>query len=552
MTQVEGAADNSSSMDNNPKIEIIKEVFKQQYGEMPPPLSTLIRDVIDLYEGRWSTHQACQVSYHNLHHAIDVTLLTAQITAGWNIYKGHTPLPREIFICGLIAALFHDSGYIKERGDISGRGGKYTFRHEERSINNARVYLSKHCWPNEFLKLVPRIISVTEFNRDTPIDNNFPDHNAEIMAKILATSDLVAQMADVNYIQQLNSLYEEMKEAYEFEGTENLARKGIRIFLSAKEMVDETMGFYEYFVLPRLQRFGRMDQYLVTFFGNGRNPYLENIAANLSGQLMNRRVQWRRLGEIFEELGVVTPEQLKLALARQQEKKLECSPHPRRTKKTLHEQLMAWMDNSQCEGSCLGDLLMEMKLISPANLRKGLLDQILPPLLIEQLSREELVFILKISVLLQNINRGPWVFHQILEMTNELLHCEASSILLTNDETKEMLVVIPTGPKKDIILNSTISTERGLAGWVYRHGQPAVVRNVTLDERFDEDFDRRLGFTTRSILAVPLHINGEIIGVMEVVNKDNDNFTIHDMDILTMLANVIAISLVGALNRNNS
>jgi len=81
-----------------------------------------------------------------------VTLLTAQITAGWNIYKGHTPLPREIFICGLIAALFHDSGYIKERGDISGRGGKYTFRHEERSINNARVYLSKH-----FLCLLPWI-----------------------------------------------------------------------------------------------------------------------------------------------------------------------------------------------------------------------------------------------------------------------------------------------------------------------------------------------------------------------------------------------------------
>lgn len=544
----------SKDLNNRKRVRLIQEIFNVHYGEMPPPLTTLIKDAIDLYEGRWATHQACQVGYHNLEHCLDVTLLTARMTAGWNIHRGHTPIPREIFICGLAAALFHDSGYIKERGDISGRGGKYTFRHEQRSMDMARIYLSDHCWPPEMVKLIPRIISVTEYNRDTPIEGHFHDLQAEIMAKIVATSDLVAQMADVNYMQQINALFEEMKEAYEFEGTENLARRGIRIFLSAREMIEETMGFYEYFVLPRLQRFGRMDQYLVTFFGNGRNPYLENIAANLSGQLMNRRVQWRRLGEIFEELGVVTPVQIKEALAKQKEKKgkEEAATRPTRDIKTLHERLVAWMDNSQFEGNCLGDLLMEMELITPATLRKGLLDQILPPLLIDQLSREELIFILKISTLLQNINRGPWVFHQILEMTNELLHCEASSIMLANNETKEMLVVIPTGPKRDFLNKQTIPTDKGLAGWVYRHAQPAVVRNAPLDERFDEDIDLRIGFKTRSILAVPLHINGMLIGVMEVMNKENDNFTIHDMDILTMLANVIAISLAAVLNQNQS
>lgn len=552
MTAVAAISNKTDNLSNLERVALIEELFNKHYGEVPPPLTTLIKDVIDLYEGRWTTHQACQVGYHNLDHCIDVTLLTARMTSGWNIHKGHSPIPREIFICGLAAALFHDSGYIKERGDVAGRGGKYTFRHEQRSMDMARIYLSEHCWPPEMVKLIPRIISITEYSRDTPIEGHFHDLQAEIMAKIVATSDLVAQMADVNYMQQINSLFDEMKEAYEFEGTETLARRGIRIFLSAKEMVEETMGFYEYFVLPRLQRFGRMDQYLVTFFGNGRNPYLENIAANLSGQLMNRRVQWRRLGEIFEELGVVTPVQISLALAKQKEKKKKETASTPRDIETLHERLMAWMDNSQFEGNCLGDLLMEMEIITPANLRKGLLDQILPPLLIEQLSREELIFILKISTLLQNINRGPWVFHQILEMTNELMHCEASSILLANNESKEMLVVVPTGPKKDFLHKHNISTEKGLAGWVYRHGQPAVVRNAALDERFDKDVDHRIGFNTRSILAVPLHINGELIGVMEVMNKDNDNFTIHDMDILTMLANVIAISLAAVLKQNTS
>ncbi len=363
------------------------------------------------------------------------------------------------------------------------------------------------------------------------------------MARIVATADLVAQMADVDYMQHINDLYEEQKEAYKFEDIGDLERRGIRIFASAQEMIDGTIDFYDQFVLPRLQQLGRMDQYLVAFFGDGRNPYLENIAANLSTNLMDKNIRWRRLGDILEELGLVTSTQLKKALEKQQNQK-ENGRH-KSSDASFRERLLEWMEDSKFSDKCLGDILMDMKIISPPVLRKGLLHQMLPANMVDTLTRKELLFLLQISLLLQSIGRGPWLFDQILEMTNELLDCEGSSILLANPESQEMLIAIPTGPNKDFLDGRTMPADKGLAGWVFSHGQPAVVSNVNQDERFDSEIDRntRFEFETRSVMAVPLHINGELIGVMEVINKSDDNFTQRDMDILTMLANVIAVSL---------
>ena len=148
-------------------------------------------------------------------------------------------------------------------------------------------------------------------------------------------------------------------------------------------------------------------------------------------------------------------------------------------------------------------------------------------------------------MLLQSLGRGPWLFNQILEMTNDLLECEGSYILLAKTESQEMLMAIPSGPDKDNLGGKTFPADKGLAGWVFSHGRPAIVSNVKKDTRFDSEIDKEVfgKFETRSILAVPLHINGELIGVMEVVNKIAGDFSEKDMDILTLVANIIAVSL---------
>ena len=65
------------------------------------------------------------------------------------------------------------------------------------------------------------------------------------------------------------------------------------------------------------------------------------------------------------------------------------------------------------------------------------------------------------------------------------------------------------------------------------------MQNVNLDERFDSEVDGAKNFHTTSILALPFHINGEWVGVFELLNKREGKFTEHDMDVLTILVNII-------------
>lgn len=529
---------------------LILDIAKAEYGEVPPLLTSLLYDVGRLYQGEWESHEACQTGYHNLGHAIDVALLTARMIAGWNRLDNyaHPKIREEIFLAAMAGAMFHDTGYIKEKGDQLGAGGKFSFNHEDRSMDMAATYLKAHGWPERAPTLASSIISTTKFHCPLELDGLFISREEGVIGRMVATADLVAQMADVNYMQRINDLYAELQEAYHFEGEVSLRERGYRIFASAGEMVAGTVDFYENFVLPRLQKLGRMDQYLVSFFGDGRNPYLENIMANLSGQLMDNRSRWRRLGDILEDLGLVTKEEINSALQFQQESRTGKTANKNTDSRSLRERLLSWMGGNQFDERCLGELLMDMKIINPTVLRQGLLQQVMPPSVVDQFSRDELFFFLEISVLLQNIGRGPWLFDQIMEMTNALLKCETSYILLANAENQEMLIAIPTGPKKDQFDGRIIPTDKGLAGWVFSHGLPAIVSNVRQDDRFDSEIDSlvRQGFDTRSILAVPLHINGELIGVMELINKQSGDFSSHDMDILTMLANLIAVYLDSA------
>jgi hypothetical protein len=530
------------------RISLIKEIFAAEFGQDSKLLDEILADVIDLYQGKWPSHQPCLTGYHNLGHALDVALLTARMIGGWNRLNDHEHpgISREHFLVAITSALFHDSGYIKEKGDDHGAGGKYSFNHEARGMALAGSYLSREKWPARSIELVANIISLTRFHVPLQIEGLFKNREEDVIGRMMATADLVAQMADVNYMKHINNLYEELKEAYDFEGVESLKNRGYKVFSSAREMVDGTVDFYENFVVPRLKQLGRMDQYLVAFFADGRNPYLENIKANLSDQLLTKRNSWQRLGDVLNDLGIATKKQIKAALELQKKSRKK-QDSLERSAQSLQHTFIAWMEGNLFADKCIGEYLMDMGVISPALLRKGLLHQVLPDNVLATLSRDELLFLLQISMLRQNIGRGPWLLNQILEMTNNLLNCEGSRILLAKTDNREMLIEIPTGPNKDRLDGRIFPADKGLAGWVFSHAHPAIVSNVHQDERFDSDIDSNSygKLATRSILAVPLHINGQLIGVMEAINKVEGEFSEHDMNILTLVANVITVSLEG-------
>ncbi len=537
----------AAQVENPQTVELILTIARDEYGEIPPGLGGLFDDVAALYAGNWPSHEACAVTYHNFNHALDVCLAAARMLSGWNKAEPAHPLGKKYFQLGMAAALFHDAGYIKDKGDQAGAGGKFTLVHVQRSMEIAREYLGQKQWTQEEVEAVVRIISITDYASLPDLAPLFTEPRLKIMAQMVATADLIAQMADIDYVRRIDDLFAEFKEVYEFENHKTLAKKGTKVYKTVQEIKDGTIDFYEKFVLPTLTKLGRMDRYLTNFFGDGRNPYQENITANLSDHLMDDRSQWRRIGDILIDLGLASNKQIADALARQKSLAGKKSGSTQSFNALIREHLLPWFTARSQEGRCLGDILMEMQAVEPKSLAKGLLAQMLPDSLYESLSPRELHFLLQAAILLQNICKGPWILGVVLEMANEILGCEASSILIADLDEKEMLVALPTGPKKNAVYGKGIAMDKGLSGWVYRNGQPARVSNVNVDARFDDGMDKNIGFVTRSILAVPLYVNGECIGAVEALNKNDDDFTTHDMNVLAILANMLANVMVGVL-----
>ncbi len=536
--------DTHAQPDAHPRtITMICDIFQELYGTGSPDLGELLHDAVDLYAGGWPAYQACQVGYHTIQHATDVALLSARVISGWNRTEPE-PFSQEQFMMAMAAALFHDSGYLKDQGDQEGHGGKFTYTHVERSKRIASTYLTAKGWAEPAIAITLSLLDATEFGQVVEMHTRYPDPCAQRLAAILGTADLIARMSEVNYMTNPPALYREVEEADDFFGREELRRRGHRVYASADEILNETVSFYENIVLPRLRHFGRMDHYLIAYFGHGRNPYLENITANLTGQILSNDAQWQRIGTILTTLGTITQEQLSEALRLQNSTASRPAPM---VGASFQKRFLTWA-NAHQKKKTLGDILIGMEAMEPKLLCQGLLAQILPPAGFAALNRELLELLLKISIMLHSSYNDPWMFQQVLALVADRLQCAGGSILLAMPDRQEMIVAVSTLLAKEHYVGKTIPADKGLAGWVCRHGQTAIVNAVDQDCRFEKGIDRRTPCQPDSILAVPMHHNGARFGVVELFNKPAPGFTEEDATMMVMVANIIAVALGAILS----
>lgn len=99
------------------------------------------------------------------------------------------------------------------------------------------------------------------------------------------------------------------------------------------------------------------------------------------------------------------------------------------------------------------------------------------------------------------------------------LDSEASSLMLLDNEKKNLKVSMATGPVKDDILGATIPKGKGIAGWVLDKNEPYISNDVKDDELFYKDLSP--SFITRNIICVPLkNATGDSFGVVQAINKN--------------------------------
>jgi Nif-specific regulatory protein len=135
----------------------------------------------------------------------------------------------------------------------------------------------------------------------------------------------------------------------------------------------------------------------------------------------------------------------------------------------------------------------------------------------------------------------------ILESATMLSQGEASSLLLVNRETRELYFEVAMGTKEEEIKKYTVKMGEGIAGWVAAHNKSIIVNDVGSDKRHLKSISDRVGYTSETMIAAPMRIKDECIGVIEILNKkDGRNFTQEDLEWLEIFANQAALAVQNA------
>jgi len=133
---------------------------------------------------------------------------------------------------------------------------------------------------------------------------------------------------------------------------------------------------------------------------------------------------------------------------------------------------------------------------------------------------------------------------KILYSAMSVLQAEDGSLLLLDEDTGDLGFALVHGDIRQDLQGYRISGQEGIVGWVAGNRQPLIVNAPAQDWRFSKQNDQTFGFSTRSIICVPMITRGKLIGVIELLNKINDEaFVDTDITLLAILAQIAAAAL---------
>jgi len=150
----------------------------------------------------------------------------------------------------------------------------------------------------------------------------------------------------------------------------------------------------------------------------------------------------------------------------------------------------------------------------------------------------------KIHAKIRKISRVSQLIKEILQLSQQAVKAQASSIILVDEKTGKLYFDVAEGKVKNNLRDLTFDPEKSIAGWVAANRKPLIVNDVSSDKRWNRGIDDRTGFKTRSILCVPLITHRKLIGVIEVLNKlEGESFTREDLAMLNSVASTAAVSI---------
>jgi len=275
-----------SSRFNTTDPRVVNEEIDRIYLELYPSAPTKLLDnafcdLTRLYRGEFPGYHPCDTAYHDVQHVLDVTLAMARLIDGYERSRiGTEAFGDSLFRLGVITALFHDVGYVRQLTDhTSKNGAEYTLTHVSRGSHFLKDYLPRIGMP-EMADIAAELIHFTGY--ETPVSKiKVPSPIYKLLGSMLGSADIIAQMADRCYLEKCRDrLYPEFVAGGL---TTKRTEEGVEVvmFASGEDLVIKTPKFFEGASRRLDVELGGSYQYAQKHFG-GQNLYLDEVSKNIN------------------------------------------------------------------------------------------------------------------------------------------------------------------------------------------------------------------------------------------------------------------------------
>ncbi len=129
-----------------------------------------------------------------------------------------------------------------------------------------------------------------------------------------------------------------------------------------------------------------------------------------------------------------------------------------------------------------------------------------------------------------------------MEEVARILNADRCTVFLLDEENHELWSIVAMGIDQNQEIR--FPAGKGIAGHVAMTGEILNIPDAYNDPRFNPEIDRKTGYYTRNMLTMPMeNKNSEIIGVFQVLNKEDGTFSSEDEELLNAISQIAATTI---------
>ena len=165
-------------------------------------------------------------------------------------------------------------------------------------------------------------------------------------------------------------------------------------------------------------------------------------------------------------------------------------------------------------------------------------------------TKNDFALLYEVANSIHEISNLDDMLNHIFREIRNVLDIEGVSIALHDEKKREFFFIRTVehsiGEPAPSPVTLRFSDQKGIASWVLRERQTAVVNDTQKDKRFFKGMDSRGKFKTKSMICVPLKTRRGVVGVLYALNKVSGKFTKRESKLLEILSGSIAIAVENA------